>query len=231
MANFIGMVFATLKEEGIDTKGMSTDEAVAKFKELQKSSGGKEGETEGTPAEQRKVNDSRLAQILEERGQGEDIDFAKDTDYFGYGSLENLEKAHKSGYKNEDGGENNSQEDVVDETNQEQIDYENVEYPKGTSKEYTKIVNQKYEKSLPILEEAGIKESDFKTSANEYGGMDSNVAEIMNKYVFEPFREKYPKGNNEAWEKEYQPLYDAIDNVADKKYNDFYIKNKNNLIL
>lgn len=55
MANFIGMVFATLKEEGIDTKGMSTDDAVAKFKELQKSSGGKEGETEGTPAEQRKV--------------------------------------------------------------------------------------------------------------------------------------------------------------------------------
>lgn len=35
MANFIGLVYATLKENGIDTKGMSTDEAVAKFKELQ----------------------------------------------------------------------------------------------------------------------------------------------------------------------------------------------------
>lgn len=28
MSNFIGMVFASLKNEGIDTKGMSTDEAV-----------------------------------------------------------------------------------------------------------------------------------------------------------------------------------------------------------
>ena len=55
MSNFIGLVYATLKNEGIDTSGMSTDEAVAKFKELQKSSGGKEGEKEGTPAEQKKV--------------------------------------------------------------------------------------------------------------------------------------------------------------------------------
>lgn len=35
MANFIALVYATLKEEGIDTKGMSTDEAVEKFKEIQ----------------------------------------------------------------------------------------------------------------------------------------------------------------------------------------------------
>ncbi len=36
MANFIGLVYATLKQEGIDTKGMSTDEAVAKYNELTK---------------------------------------------------------------------------------------------------------------------------------------------------------------------------------------------------
>lgn len=35
MANFIGLVYATLKSKGIDTSGMSTDEAVAKFNELQ----------------------------------------------------------------------------------------------------------------------------------------------------------------------------------------------------
>ncbi len=35
MANFIGLVYATLKAKGIDTSGMSTDEAVAKFNELQ----------------------------------------------------------------------------------------------------------------------------------------------------------------------------------------------------
>lgn len=35
MANFIGLVYATLKEAGIDTSKMSTDEAVKKFEELQ----------------------------------------------------------------------------------------------------------------------------------------------------------------------------------------------------
>jgi hypothetical protein len=50
MANFIALVYATLKNEGVDTTGMSTDEAIAKFKELQKSSGGS-----GTPAENKKL--------------------------------------------------------------------------------------------------------------------------------------------------------------------------------
>lgn len=50
MANFIALVYATLKKEGVDTNGMSTDEAVAKFKELQKKSGGS-----GTPAENKKL--------------------------------------------------------------------------------------------------------------------------------------------------------------------------------
>lgn len=48
MANFIGLVYATLKNEGIDTSGMSTDEAVDKYNELK-------GSGKGTPAEQRKV--------------------------------------------------------------------------------------------------------------------------------------------------------------------------------
>lgn len=55
MSNFIGLVFATLKNEGVDTKGMSTDEAVKKYNELQQKSGGKSGEKEGTPAENRKM--------------------------------------------------------------------------------------------------------------------------------------------------------------------------------
>ena len=54
MANFIGLVYATLKNEGIDTKGMDTDTAVAKYNELQKKSGGKEGADQPTPAENRK---------------------------------------------------------------------------------------------------------------------------------------------------------------------------------
>lgn len=55
MANFIAMVYATLKNEGIDTKGLSTDEAVEKFEALQKKTGGKEGHKEPTPAENRKL--------------------------------------------------------------------------------------------------------------------------------------------------------------------------------
>lgn len=55
MANFIGLVYATLKNEGIDTKGMSTDEAVKKYNELQEKSGGKAGEKEATPAENKKL--------------------------------------------------------------------------------------------------------------------------------------------------------------------------------
>lgn len=55
MSNFIKLVYATLKNEGIDTKDMDTDEAIEKFKELQKKNGGKVGEKEGTPAEQKRL--------------------------------------------------------------------------------------------------------------------------------------------------------------------------------
>lgn len=49
MANFLGLVYATLKNEGIDTSNMSQDEAVKKFNELK----GKNG---GTPAEERELS-------------------------------------------------------------------------------------------------------------------------------------------------------------------------------
>lgn len=75
MSNFIGLVFATLKNEGIDTSGMSTDEAIKKYNELQEKSGGKSGEKEPTPAENRRmgvhkdwsgVNTIRQAKKLDE---------------------------------------------------------------------------------------------------------------------------------------------------------------------
>ena len=54
MANFIAMVYATLKADGVDTKGMSTDQAVAEFNKRHGSDGsGKK--TENTPAEKEKV--------------------------------------------------------------------------------------------------------------------------------------------------------------------------------
>lgn len=60
MANFIGLVYATLKKEGVDTSGMDTDEAVAKYNELQKKSGGKAGEKEPTPAEQKRLKEKGI---------------------------------------------------------------------------------------------------------------------------------------------------------------------------
>ena len=110
-------------------------------------------------------------------------------------------------------------------SNDEPIDYENIEYPKGTSKKYTKYVNEQFENAKPILEKAGIKLEDFGGKPSKEGGYEDNTKEIMNKYVFEPFRKKYPNGNNDVYEKEYQPLYDAIEAVADKNYNDWYIRN------
>lgn len=56
MANFIGLVFATLKNEGVDTKGMSTDEAIKKYNELK-------GDKGGTPAEQRKMKQPKNKHI------------------------------------------------------------------------------------------------------------------------------------------------------------------------
>lgn len=64
MANFIALVYATLKNEAIDTSNISQDEAVAKFKELQEKSGGKSGENEPTPAENRKLNDNKENKVF-----------------------------------------------------------------------------------------------------------------------------------------------------------------------
>ena len=56
MSNFIGLVFATLKNEGVDTKGMSTDEAIKKYNELK-------GNKDGTPAEQKKMKEPKSKHI------------------------------------------------------------------------------------------------------------------------------------------------------------------------
>ena len=55
MANFIGVVFATLKKQGIDTKNMSTDEAIAKFNEINGKDGGSNAKGEETPKQEPKT--------------------------------------------------------------------------------------------------------------------------------------------------------------------------------
>lgn len=61
----------------------------------------KKNEGEVMAEEQTKTDEERLEKILKERNQNEDKSFAKDTGYFGFESLDALEKAHNSGYKNE----------------------------------------------------------------------------------------------------------------------------------
>lgn len=72
MANFIGLVYATLKEKGIDTSKMSTDEAVAKFKELQGE--GKE-EKKDTPEDvKKKLNGEEIKAENVKKGEtSEDV--------------------------------------------------------------------------------------------------------------------------------------------------------------
>lgn len=55
MSNFIGMVFATLKKEGIDTSKMDTSEAIAKYNEIQGNGGGSSAKGEETPKAEKKT--------------------------------------------------------------------------------------------------------------------------------------------------------------------------------
>lgn len=55
MSNFIGMVFATLKKEGIDTSKMDTSEAIAKYNELKGGEGGSNAKGEETPKQEEKT--------------------------------------------------------------------------------------------------------------------------------------------------------------------------------
>lgn len=241
MANFIGLVYATLKNEGVDTKGMSTDEAVEKFKELQKKSGGGSGEKGATPAEQRKLEQKGVVDKKVETYDLSESDttIIDDAIYWVKRNGDNLTVDNVIKQINEDMGgflpdkkepKYNAILDYIkekggNEDTSNNIDYENVNYPKGTSKEYTNMVNEKYQNALSTLEQFGISVKDFGGQKSQEGGYEDNTREIMEKYVFEPFRQKYPNGNNEAWKKEFEPIYNAIDAVNDKLYNDFYIKN------
>lgn len=104
---------------------------------------------------------------------------------------------------------------------------ETKDYPAGTSKEYTDKVNSKHAKALEFLNSKGIDlDKEYTESPSKEGGLNSNVKEIMNKYVFDPFHKAYPNGNNEVWDRDYKELFDSIDAYADKRYNDWYIQNK-----
>lgn len=89
MSNFIGLVYATLKNEGVDTTGMTTDEAVEKFKELQRNSGGAgNGEKEPTPAESRKLKEKDIDTMEKTKIQKEVDGWSDDHKYAMLGRLQ-----------------------------------------------------------------------------------------------------------------------------------------------
>lgn len=95
MANFIGMVFATLQKEGVDTKGMSTDEAVKKFNELK----GKSDDNKKEATKQRELtpNESkRLEQLGVENKNTAFVDkktVADRNDKYTTGNPDNINKS------------------------------------------------------------------------------------------------------------------------------------------
>lgn len=203
MANKNRIAYAICSAHGIDTTGMSPKEAWEKAKEV--------------------ADKNELADLTQDSSKETEKEEPKE-EKVDYNALR-MGKKQDEGEQKVDYNALRMGKTQPETFNDEPIDYENIEYPKGTSKKYTKYVNEQFENAKPILEKAGIKLEDFGGKPSKEGGYEDNTKEIMNKYVFEPFRKKYPNGNNDVWEKAYQPLYDAIEAVADKNYNDWYIRN------
>ena len=76
MANFIGLVFATLKNEGVDTSKLSTDEAIKKYNELKSKGSTKQKKEVGLDDNESDLNKqikSEFKQDIEEFLKDEDI--------------------------------------------------------------------------------------------------------------------------------------------------------------
>lgn len=93
MANFIGVVFATLKKEGIDTKNMTTEEAIAKFNEIKGTDGGESAKGDKEPKQEPKTAETgkKEAEKATDKKDPEIEKLSKETG-FGYKDAENLQK-------------------------------------------------------------------------------------------------------------------------------------------
>ena len=98
MSNFIGMVFATLKKEGIDTSKMDTSEAIAKYNEIKGGEGGSNAKGEETPKQEEKTAETGKTDTEKTTNK-------KDAD------VENLSKETGLGYKDAEKMHKEIQED------------------------------------------------------------------------------------------------------------------------
>lgn len=80
-------------------------------------------------------------------------------------------------------------------------------YPKGTSKEYSDKINKQYEGAVKTLSAAGIK-TDFKN----FEEINKAQKDVMS---------KWEQSKDDA---KYKPLYEALETIEDKMYNDDFIR-------
>lgn len=80
MSNFIGMVFATLKKEGIDTSKMDTSEAIAKYNEIKGSDGGGSNtKGEETPKQEEKTAETGKETVKKTDAEKDSVTNEKDS--------------------------------------------------------------------------------------------------------------------------------------------------------
>lgn len=79
MSNFIGMVFATLKKEGIDTSKMDTSEAIAKYNEIKGSDGGSNTKGEETPKQEEKTAETDKETVKKTDAEKDSVTTEKDS--------------------------------------------------------------------------------------------------------------------------------------------------------
>lgn len=79
MSNFIGMVFATLKKEGIDTSKMDTSEAIAKYNEIKGSDGGSNTKGEENTKQEEKTAETGKETVKKTDAEKDSVTTEKDS--------------------------------------------------------------------------------------------------------------------------------------------------------
>lgn len=141
MANFIALVYATLKEKGIDTSKMSTDEAVSKFKELQ-------GE----------IKEKETPEKIKEKLGGEKQ----------YTQKEKEQTQKENAYKKDTSFENNQEIDWDLVEKNEKINGKNAKNPKRTDKYGNELLS---DDAFNIGVDAGKTYLDYMTKYNNYSSL------------------------------------------------------------
>lgn len=99
MGNFIGMVFAVLKDNGIDTKGMSTEEAVEKYNEL----GGEDNWSEKSGSYEKKIEEEKADKEKTKKEKTKEFfksvsEKLREIDDNFFGGKDNIERTNKRLY-------------------------------------------------------------------------------------------------------------------------------------